>query len=112
MHYLAEKQLVYVGQDEILSALDAKTGCVQWLYQATGPVRSAIVAVPLGRRHALLFGDQTGFFYAIEAESGKLIWKKRIETHDAARLTTGVYMALTFGLGFLFFGVRESLRRA
>src|SRR5262249_15325112 len=33
------------------------------------------------------FGDQTGWFYSIDAESGRLLWKKKIETHDAARLT-------------------------
>ncbi len=79
---------VFIGSaGGVIHALRADTGCLQWTYQATGPVRSAIVAVPLGRRHALLFGDQTGFFYAVEAETGTLLWKKRIETHDAARLT-------------------------
>ena len=41
----------------------------------------------LEARHALLFGDQTGWFYSLEAETGKLLWKKKIEAHDAARLT-------------------------
>jgi polyvinyl alcohol dehydrogenase (cytochrome) len=35
----------------------------------------------------LLFGDQTGWFYALQAETGSVLWKKRIEEHDAARLT-------------------------
>lgn len=79
---------VFIGSaGGVIHALRADTGCLQWTFQATGPVRSAIVAVPQGRRHALLFGDQTGFFYAVEAETGNLIWKKRIETHDATRLT-------------------------
>src|ERR1019366_5453504 len=29
----------------------------------------------------------TDWFYALEAESGKQLWKKKIEEHDAARLT-------------------------
>ena len=70
-----------------IQALRAETGCLQWVYQATGPVRSAILAVPNGARHALLFGDQTGWFYALEAETGTLLWKKKIEDHDTARLT-------------------------
>jgi polyvinyl alcohol dehydrogenase (cytochrome) len=65
----------------------AQTGCLQWVYQANGPVRSSIVAVPFGRQHALLFGDMTGWFYALQAETGKLLWKVHIETHDSTRLT-------------------------
>ena len=42
---------------------------------------------PLGSGHVLLFGDQTGWFYAISAETGKELWKKRIDDHDTARLT-------------------------
>jgi polyvinyl alcohol dehydrogenase (cytochrome) len=70
-------------------AMRAESGCLDWVYQANGPVRSSIKAVPLevGRRHALLFGDMTGWFYALEAESGKLLWKVRVEDHDSTRLT-------------------------
>jgi polyvinyl alcohol dehydrogenase (cytochrome) len=50
-------------------------------------VRAAILAVPVGRRHTLLFGDQTGWFYSLEAETGRLRWEKKIEDHDTARLT-------------------------
>jgi polyvinyl alcohol dehydrogenase (cytochrome) len=71
----------------VIHALRADTGCLQWTYQADGPVRMSIVAVPMGATHALLFGDQTGRFYALDAETGALIWKKQIEAHDAARLT-------------------------
>jgi len=68
-------------------ALDAATGSIHWMLQADGPARSAIVAVPVGERHALLFSDQSGWFYAVDAEAGTLIWKKRVEDHEAARPT-------------------------
>jgi polyvinyl alcohol dehydrogenase (cytochrome) len=67
--------------------LDARTGCTRWVYQATGPVRTAILAVPDGSQHVLLFGDQSGWFYALNASTGQLIWKKKMDTHDATRLT-------------------------
>ena len=79
---------VFVGSaGGMIHALRASTGCLQWVFQANGPVRMSILAVPLGQRHALLFGDQTGWFYSLEAETGNLLWKKKIEEHDAARLT-------------------------
>jgi polyvinyl alcohol dehydrogenase (cytochrome) len=79
---------VFVGSaGGTVHALRADTGCLQWIFQANGPVRSAILAVPLGKEHALLFGDQTGWFYSLAAETGQLLWKKKIEVHDAARLT-------------------------
>ncbi len=81
---------VFVGSAAgVVYALRAEKGCLQWTFQANGPVRSAIVAVPLGKNHALLFSDLTGWFYSVEAETGKPLWKKKIEEHDAARLTGG-----------------------
>ena len=70
-----------------IHALRAESGCVQWTYEADGPVRSAMIVALNGNRHSLLFSDQIGSYYALEAETGKLLWKKKIETHDTARLT-------------------------
>ena len=79
---------LFVGSASgLVQALNVESGCVQWVFQAIGPVRTAIVAVPLGERHALLFGDSTGWFYSVEAETGRLLWKKRPEPHEATRLT-------------------------
>jgi polyvinyl alcohol dehydrogenase (cytochrome) len=81
---------VFVGSaGGVVHAMRAESGCLQWTFQANGPVRSSIVAVPLGRQHALLFGDMTGWFYAVTAETGKLLWKVQVETHDSTRLTGG-----------------------
>jgi polyvinyl alcohol dehydrogenase (cytochrome) len=79
---------VFVGSASgMVQALDAPSGCIQWVFQATGPVRAALLAVSLGDRHALLFGDSIGWFYSLEAETGRLLWKKRPEPHEATRLT-------------------------
>jgi polyvinyl alcohol dehydrogenase (cytochrome) len=75
----------------VVHAMRTESGCLDWTYQANGPVRSAILAVPLSGDahgpHALLFGDMTGWFYALQAETGQLLWKVRVETHDSTRLT-------------------------
>ena len=81
---------IFVGSaGGVVHALRAESGCLEWVYQANGPVRSSITVAPIdaGRRHALLFGDMTGWFYALEAESGKLLWKVKVEEHDSTRLT-------------------------
>jgi polyvinyl alcohol dehydrogenase (cytochrome) len=70
-----------------VQALSTDTGCVRWFYQASGPVRSALVAVPNGRTHVLVFTDLTGWAYGLEAETGRLLWKKKPELHESTRLT-------------------------
>ncbi len=68
-------------------ALDPATGCLHWTFQADGPVRSAPVAATDGTRRLLVFGDQVGMFYAVDARSGALAWKRRADPHEATRLT-------------------------
>ena len=79
---------IFVGSASgLVHALRADSGCLQWVYQANGPIRAAIVAEPLGNSHALLFGDLTGWFYALDAATGKELWKKRPEAHEAVRIS-------------------------
>ncbi len=70
-----------------VQALSTDSGCVRWMYQASGPVRSAPVAIPNGDKHVLVFTDLTGWVYGLEAESGKLLWKKKVEAQESTRLT-------------------------
>jgi polyvinyl alcohol dehydrogenase (cytochrome) len=68
-------------------AINAKTGCLYWTFEANGPVRAAPLVIENGAEYSVLFGDQSGWFYALDGKSGKLIWKQRIEEHEATRLT-------------------------
>ena len=79
---------VFVGSAAgTIHALDLQTGCIHWMFQADGPVRSTTVAVRKGTGDSLVFGDQIGWVYSLDAKSGRLNWKKRIEAHEATRLT-------------------------
>ena len=80
---------IFVGSASgIVHAMRADRGCLQWTYQATGPVRGAVVTAPIaGGKHVLLFGDMSGWFYALQAEDGKQLWKVQVEQHDSVRLT-------------------------
>src|SRR6185295_12467592 len=63
---------VFVGSaGGMIHAMRAESGCLQWVFQANGPVRSSILAVASGSGHSLLFGDQTGWVYSLQAETGK-----------------------------------------
>ena len=75
---------VFVGSASgLVQALDAKTGCTKWIFQADGPVRSALT----GAGNTLLFGDQIGWFYELNTTTGKQLWRKKVDTHEAARVT-------------------------
>ncbi len=90
---------IFVGSaGGVVQALEAKTGCLHWTFQANGPVRSGIVAAPNGGGYSVLFGDQIGWFYSLEAKTGRLLWKKRIDAHEATRLTgsPAVYEGVVF----------------
>jgi len=76
-----------------IQAVSAKTGCVFWTFDANGPVRSAIRAVRNGASYSLIFTDLNGGVYSLEAKTGRLLWKKRVEEHEATRLT-GAAVAL------------------
>lgn len=74
----------------MVHALDPSTGCIRWIYQASGPVRSAILATAGATPSSpatVLFGDQTGWFYALNALNGKELWRQKVEDNESARLT-------------------------
>jgi len=68
-------------------AMDARTGCTHWTFQAESAVRPAIAIVPVGKTHALLFGDRAGTFYSLQSETGRVLWKKQVDDHAGARVT-------------------------
>jgi polyvinyl alcohol dehydrogenase (cytochrome) len=81
--------VLFVGSaGGVVHAMNAKTGCLYWTFQADGPVRAATTIAPNATGgHAILFPDQIGSFYALDAENGHLLWKRRIDEHEATRLT-------------------------
>ena len=89
-------------------ALDAKTGCTYWTFDAAAGSRTAVLIGELGqsKRAALpkrlkrtlahldvikapsaaFFGDDSGAVYALDAQKGTLLWKSQVDTHALARI--------------------------
>src|SRR6202451_540873 len=81
--------VLFVGSaGGVVHAMNAKTGCLYWTFLADGPVRAATTVAPNATGgHVILFPDQIGSFYALDAGTGRLLWKRRIDAHEATRLT-------------------------
>ncbi len=71
-------------------ALDAKTGCIRWVFDADAGVRSAISVGHLGDHMAAYFGDLRGQIYAVDARTGRQIWKIKADEHPFAYITGAV----------------------
>ncbi len=76
-------------------SLDANTGCTYWAYSTgsdgkAGPgVRAAVVIAKAktGGKYVVYIGDLGANIQAVDVETGKLLWKKKMDDHPAARIT-------------------------
>jgi polyvinyl alcohol dehydrogenase (cytochrome) len=86
---------LFVGsRNGVVYALDAKTGCIAWAFEADAAVRSTPVVVPgVNGRTLLYFGDAHAQAYALDAATGTVAWKTKIEEHADAIITGGAAYA-------------------
>jgi polyvinyl alcohol dehydrogenase (cytochrome) len=75
------------GGSNAIHAIDLSTGCKIWSTSVSGRVRTTIVASEIEGKLYLFLGDQSGTAYALEAESGKRVWSKRLDSHPYAQIT-------------------------
>src|SRR5262245_713362 len=88
---------VFMSSDNgYVYALDAKTGCVHWSYEALGQVRSGVTIGDVkdrpGVRYAAYFGDYRGNVYAANAETGEPLWRQRVDPHEGAKITSALVL--------------------
>ena len=69
-------------------ALDADSGCTRWGFQV-GPagVRSGVTVGEANGKAAVFFGDGGANVYALNAQTGELLWKVRPVDHFASTVT-------------------------
>ena len=85
---------IFVGsQSGDIYALDVKTGCVKWNFTASGEVRTGIImdqwenGKKPNKRPYIYFGDILANEYALDAQTGELIWKIKSDDHPNATRT-------------------------
>jgi polyvinyl alcohol dehydrogenase (cytochrome) len=105
---LVDGRLFVTSSSGRVYALDAKSGCTYWTFDAPAGSRTAISIGELGQSKraaiprrlkrtlahldvikapsAAFFGDDTGAVYALDAQKGTLLWKTQVDTHPTARI--------------------------
>jgi len=83
---------LFVASDNAeLLALNPKTGCAYWSYKAESGIRSALTVGPYktGAQsgYAVYFGDMKATAYAVDAVTGRELWKRKIDNHAQAAIT-------------------------
>jgi len=74
-------------------SLNAETGCAYWRFDVPGGSRSSITVAKLtagpakGRYAAYLTGWTERTAYALDAETGKLIWKTKVDDQQEVQMT-------------------------
>ncbi|MCY4075736.1 MAG: PQQ-binding-like beta-propeller repeat protein, partial [Acidobacteria bacterium] len=80
-------RLFVASERGVVFALDARTGCTHWSFEAQSGVRSAMTVGRLADgRHALFFGDFNANVYALDAATGEELWRRDVESHVGARI--------------------------
>lgn len=66
-----------------------RTGCTVWEFEAQAEVRTAILLSHSDSegRVSAYFGATRGSLYAIDGDTGKQIWRTRLDDHKASTLT-------------------------
>lgn len=84
---------LFVGTESgAVYSLNLGTGCIRWTFNAVAEVRTAVVVSPWkagdSRPQPLVyFGDLVGNVYALDAGTGRVIWKAHPENHPGATVT-------------------------
>jgi len=80
---------LYVGsQNGTVYALDGKSGCIRWTFSTTAEVRTSVLVPPTtGKKKIAYFGDIIGRVYAVDALTGRELWRQRVDDHPSATIT-------------------------
>ncbi len=84
------KWLILGSQFGEVYALDRHTGKIGWVFQADAAIRGAISYESNGEEITAFFADYATNTYAVNIQTGKLIWKQRAAQHPLSGVTGSV----------------------
>ena len=88
---IAGGRLFIGSQGGIVYSLDASTGCVHWFFEAGASVRTGITIAELDidgvSRPVAFFGDLGARAIALDAVTGEVLWRTRLDDYPVARVT-------------------------
>jgi polyvinyl alcohol dehydrogenase (cytochrome) len=81
-----------------LYALNPRTGCRYWTYNALAGIPTAVVVghyrtLDGTEAPAVFFGDTKANAYAVDAQTGKEIWVRKVDSHASAAITGALAFA-------------------
>jgi polyvinyl alcohol dehydrogenase (cytochrome) len=89
---IAGGRLFAASENGHLYALSPRTGCRYWTYTAQAGIPTAVVvghyrASDGSDGVAVFFGDRKANAYAVDAQTGREIWVRKVDSHPAAAIT-------------------------
>jgi len=89
---IAGGRLFVASENGEVHALDPKTGCTHWTFRAEMGVRTALTVGPYrtaagASGYAVYFGDGRANAYAVDANTGRQIWVRKVDEHKFAAIT-------------------------
>jgi polyvinyl alcohol dehydrogenase (cytochrome) len=88
---LAGGRLFAASENGQVHALDPKTGCTHWTFKAIAGIRTGLTVqpykTPRASGYAVYFADAAANAYAVDAQSGREIWVRKVDEHPAAAVT-------------------------
>ncbi len=100
---LAGGRLFVASDNGEVHALDPDTGCAYWMFKAKAGVSSSpmvgkYTSADGKNGFAVYFGDRKANAYAVDAQTGRLLWTRRVDDHKLA----GITGSLTYFEGRVF----------
>lgn len=78
---------VYVGSlNHWVYSFDADTGCAHWAFEAEFRIRSNVTV----RDGVAVFGDTGANAYAVDAETGQLLWRQKVDWTPTSRVSGNI----------------------
>jgi polyvinyl alcohol dehydrogenase (cytochrome) len=89
---IAGGRLFAASENGHVYALNPRTGCRYWTYEARAAIPTAAIVGHYRTADgsdgvAIFFGDRKANAYAVDAQTGREIWVRKVDSHPAAAIT-------------------------